>query len=102
RSVKLAPLEVRRTDVKHILIVGAALITTSTGAQANPWDQVPTTAPYKNLADSLQATSKPGQASPLNPSCEGQTGDACVRAEKLTDSDAKPKPTPKPSSRPQH
>ncbi len=49
-------------------------------AAANPWDIVPPVAPYRNLADQIRATSKPGQASPLNPSCEGERGDQCVRS----------------------
>jgi len=47
---------------------------------SNPWDIVPPMVPYRNLADEIKAASKPGQASPLNPSCEGKTGDACVRS----------------------
>jgi hypothetical protein len=47
----------------------------------DPWDIVPAIAPYRNWADALKTTSKPGEASPLNPSCEGKTGDACVRSE---------------------
>jgi hypothetical protein len=46
----------------------------------DPWDVVPAIAPYRNWADGLKAASKPGEASPLNPSCEGKTGDACVRS----------------------
>src|SRR5437763_14756679 len=46
----------------------------------DPWDVVPAIAPYRNLADALKEAAKPGEASPLNPSCEGKTGDACVRS----------------------
>jgi hypothetical protein len=46
----------------------------------DPWDVVPSMAPYRNLADALKEAAKPGEASPLNPSCEGKTGDACVRS----------------------
>jgi hypothetical protein len=46
----------------------------------DPWDVVPVIAPYRNLADALKAGAEPGEASPLNPSCEGKTGDACVRS----------------------
>ena len=47
---------------------------------SNPWNSLPEVAPYQNLADSLKATAAPGQPSPLNPSCEGKTGDQCVRS----------------------
>jgi hypothetical protein len=46
----------------------------------DPWDVVPAMAPYRNWADALKEAAKPGEASPLNPSCEGKTGDACVRS----------------------
>src|SRR5690349_13866707 len=45
----------------------------------DPWDVVPPMVPYRNLADEVKATSKPGQASPLNPNCEGKTDDAIDR-----------------------
>jgi len=47
---------------------------------SNPWDSLPALAPYRNLADALKQSSGPGQPSPLNPTCEGMTGDACVRS----------------------
>ena len=50
------------------------------GAFHDPWDDMPATVPYKNRADALKDTEVPGQPSPLNPSCEGLTGDACTRA----------------------
>lgn len=77
--------------MKSALIIGASLVTLSTSAQCNPWDVASQTPPYKNLAEEIKATSKPGQASALNPSCEGMTGDACVRAEESADS-ARPAP----------
>ena len=49
-------------------------------ASHDPWDVVPAMAPYRNLADALKEGWKSGEASPLNPSCEGKTGDACVRS----------------------
>jgi len=76
--------------MKNVLFIGALLVTASAPVRANPWDVTPP-APYRNLADSLKATSKPGQASPLNPSCEGKTGDACVRSEESSDN-SRPKP----------
>lgn len=66
--------------MKFVLFTGALLIATATDAHANPWDLVPDQPPYKSLADSIKATAQPGQASPLNPSCEGMTGDACVKS----------------------
>jgi hypothetical protein len=50
------------------------------GAPSNPWDIVPPTAPYRNLAEAIKATQVSGQASPLNPSCEGKTGAECARS----------------------
>jgi hypothetical protein len=76
--------------VKYVLLSGALFVTASAPLRANPWDVTPPS-PQRNLADSLKATSKPGQASPLNPSCEGKTGDACVRSEESSDS-SRPKP----------
>lgn len=49
-------------------------------ASSNPWDIVPAVVPYRNLADALKESSGPGQPSPLNPTCEGMTGEACVRS----------------------
>ena len=71
--------------MKRALVIGVLLATTSTAAPANPWDLVPPTPPYKNLADEIKATSRPGQPSPLNPSCAGMTGDQCVRSEQASD-----------------
>ena len=71
--------------MKRVLVVGAILAATSTSVPANPWDLVPPTPPYKNLADEIKATSRPGQPSPLNPSCAGMTGDQCVRSEQPSD-----------------
>lgn len=87
--------------MKHVLFIGTLLVSAPALAQippqpgrttlqpkgepaqtpSNPWDVVPAAAPYRNLAEAIKATSKPGEASPLNPSCEGETGDACVRSE---------------------
>ena len=39
---------------------------------SNPWDIVPPTTPYRHIADEIKAAAKPGQPSPLNPSCEGK------------------------------
>jgi len=50
------------------------------GAFHDPWDVMPATVPYKNRSDALKDSKVPGQPSPLNPSCEGMTGDACTRA----------------------
>ena len=47
---------------------------------SNPWDVVPPKVPYWNLVEEITATSKPGQPSPLNPSCAGKRGDECVRS----------------------
>lgn len=49
-------------------------------ASSNPWDIVPAVVPYRNLADALKENAGPGQPSPLNPTCEGMTGEACVRS----------------------
>jgi len=85
--------------MKRVLVVGVLLATMSTSAPANPWDLVPPTPPYKNLADGIKATSQPGQPSPLNPSCSGMTGDQCVRSEQSSD---KSRPLPEqPSDRPE-
>lgn len=46
----------------------------------DPWDDVPATVPYKNVADAIKDSARPGEPSPLNPSCEGMTGEQCVRA----------------------
>ena len=87
--------------MKHILFIGTILLSTQAIAQtspqprntpvqpqslpgqtsSNPWEDLPTVVPYRNLAEAIKATSKPREASPLNPSCEGMTGDACVRSE---------------------
>jgi hypothetical protein len=77
--------------MKKFLLMSALLATASTSAQANPWDDVPPTVPYKNLADAVEATSQPGQPSALNPSCAGMTGDACARSEQSSNNSA-PKP----------
>jgi hypothetical protein len=82
--------------VKNVLFIGALLVTTSTSVQANPWDEVQPP-PYKNLADAVKATGEPGRASPLNPSCEGMTGDACVRSEQSSDN-SRPKPVQSPAA----
>ena len=66
--------------MKHVLSCAALFVAASTSAQANPWDQVPSTVPYKNIADTVKASSPSGQQSALNPSCEGKTGDACSRS----------------------
>ena len=50
-------------------------------AMHDPWDMLPATVPYRNIADAVEKSAVPGQPSPLNPSCEGMTGDACVKAE---------------------
>jgi hypothetical protein len=71
--------------MKRVLVIGVLFATTSTSAPANPWDLVPPTPPYKNLADEIKATSRPGQPSALNPSCAGMTGDQCVRSEQSSD-----------------
>ena len=71
--------------MKRVLVIGALLATISTSAPANPWDVVPPTPPYKNLADEIKATPRQGQPSPLNPSCAGMTGDQCVRSEQSSD-----------------
>jgi len=47
---------------------------------SNPWDVVPTTVPYKLVGEALLTTAKHGDPSPLNPSCAGMTGDACIRS----------------------
>ena len=47
----------------------------------NPWVVVPAQSPGLGLAEAIKATSKPGEADPLNPSCAGETGDECVRSE---------------------
>jgi hypothetical protein len=78
--LELAVLDVRRTELKHVLSCGALFLFAATSAPANPWDQVPSTVPYKNLADAVKASTPPGQQSALNPSCEGKTGDACSRS----------------------
>lgn len=70
--------------MKYVLLTGALLMAITTAAQANPWDVVPPTAPQKSVADQIKATAQPGQPSPLNPSCEGKTGDACVRSAQAT------------------
>lgn len=66
--------------MKHMLSIGSVLLAASTSAHANPWDQVPQTPPYKNVADAVKATTPPGQPSALNPSCAGMTGDQCTRS----------------------
>ena len=71
--------------MKRAFVIGALFATVSISAPANPWDVVPPTPPYKNLADEITATSRPGQPSPLNPSCAGMTGDQCVRSEQSSD-----------------
>jgi hypothetical protein len=71
--------------MKRVLVIGVVLATISTLAPANPWDVVPATTPDKSLADDIKAASRPGQPSPLNPSCAGMTGDQCVRSEQLSD-----------------
>jgi hypothetical protein len=71
--------------MKRVLVIGMLFATSSTLAPANPWDVVPPTPPYKNLADEIKATSRPGQPSALNPSCAGMTGDQCVRSEQSPD-----------------
>ena len=71
--------------MRYLLSVGAVLVAASTSVQANPWDVVPPTTPYKNIADAVKASTKPGQPSALNPSCEGMTGDACTRSEESSD-----------------
>jgi len=71
--------------VKYVRSIGAMLLAASTSAPANPWDETPRTAPYKNLADAVKATTQPGQPSTLNPSCEGMSGDACVRSAESSD-----------------
>jgi hypothetical protein len=81
--------------MKRIFLIGVLLATTSTSAPANPWDLVPPTPPYKNLADEIKATSQPGQPSALNPSCAGMTGDQCVRSEQSSDN-SRPMPMPMP------
>ena len=70
--------------MKNVLFIGVLLVTASAPVRANPWDVTPPS-PYRNLADSLKATSGPGRASALNPSCEGMRGDACVRSEESSD-----------------
>lgn len=50
------------------------------GVFHDPWDVMPVTIPYKNRSDAIKDSARPGQPSPLNPSCEGMTGDACARA----------------------
>jgi hypothetical protein len=85
--------------MKSALLIGALLVAASTSAQGNPWDVVPPTPPYKNLADEIMATSKPGQSSALNPTCEGMTGDACVRSEQSSDN-SRPQPA-QPSGSPE-
>jgi hypothetical protein len=77
--------------MKRGLVIGVLLATTSTSAPANPWDLVPPTPPYKNLADELKATARPGQPSALNPTCAGMTGEQCIRSEQSTDNS---RPTP--------
>lgn len=47
----------------------------------NPWVVVPAQSPGLNMAEAIKATSKQGEADPLNPSCAGETGDECVRSE---------------------
>jgi hypothetical protein len=81
--------------MKRVLVIGMLLATTSTSAPANPWDVVPP-APYKNLADEIKATSRPGQPSALNPSCAGMTGDQCVRSEQSSDNSRPPPAQPSP------
>jgi hypothetical protein len=71
--------------MKRALAIAVLLAVSAISAQANPWDLVPSTAPYKNVADAVQATSRPGQPSALNPSCAGMTGDQCVRSEQSAD-----------------
>lgn len=85
--------------MKYIRCIGAALVAASTCVQANPWDQVPNTAPYKNLADAVKASTQPGQPSALNPSCEGMTGDACTRSAESSDK-SRPKQVEASKSRP--
>ena len=58
----------------------AQMGTSSDQTSSNPWDVLPAAAPYRNLADALKANAGPGQPSPLNPTCEGMTGDECVRS----------------------
>ena len=62
--------------MKRVLVIGVLLATNSASAPANPWEVVPPTPPYKNLADEIKATSAPGQPSPLNPSCSGMIANA--------------------------
>ena len=87
--------------MKYVLLTGALLMAAATTSQANPWDVVPPTAPQKSIADEIKATARPGQPSPLNPSCEGKTGDACVRSAQATQNQQSeradaPKPRKKP------
>ena len=42
----------------------------------------PPTSPDRELAEEIDAKAQPGQQSPINPSCEGKTGDDCVRSAK--------------------
>ena len=66
--------------MKYVLPIASALFAVSTSALANPWDDVPPTPPYKNVADAVKATTPPGQQSALNPSCAGMTGDQCTKS----------------------
>jgi hypothetical protein len=47
---------------------------------SNPWDSLPAMTPYRKLAEEIRAEGKAGQASPLDPGCQGKTGDECVRS----------------------
>jgi hypothetical protein len=49
---------------------------------SNPWDSLPAMTPYRKLADEIKAGAKQGEQSPLNPGCQGKTGDECVRSAK--------------------
>jgi hypothetical protein len=63
-----------------VAVTAGQLGTSAAQTSSNPWDSLPAVAPYRNLAEAIKESSGPGQPSPLNPTCEGMTGDACVRS----------------------